>query len=293
MSQPQPITARPTEEVQIDQQYFTIGKGDHDTAVGLFIKILDYQKAHPEIYYYTRSRSYFRHAPDNPEHETFMFIDEFDNREVYWQSLMNAKHNDSASAANNAAWAALVVPPPPTGHLEWTELKELRIQYGFREPLWPGSADPRYGDPGASVYDPPHDAITAAPTPDTQIDTQEFKIRTADHDKALAAAIAVIDYERAHPERFYFTRTRSFFRPDPDNPEHEIWMFIDEFDSRDAYWQSLMNALHNDPDILALQKELVAYFIDGCPTGHQVWTEIKELRVQYSDREPLWPGSPA
>ena len=34
---------------------------------------------------------------------------------------------------------------------------------------------------------------------------------------------------------FYFTRTRSFFRDDPDNPGHEIRMFVDEFDNRDAY----------------------------------------------------------
>ena len=294
MTPTEPITAEPTEQTQIDQQYFTIRAADHDKAVAIFSEILAYQMAHPEIYYYTRSRSYFRPDPDNPEHETFMFIDEFDNRDVYWQSLMDAMANDASSAANNAAFAALVVPPAPTGHIEWTELKDLRIQYGFREPLWPGSSDPRYGDPNASVYDKPADALTATPTPQTQIDTGQFRIRKADHDQALAAAKAVIDYERAHPELLYFTRTRSFFRDDPDNPELEIWMFIDEYDNRDAYWHALTDAASSgNPEGVAVQKAFVAFMTDGQPSGHQTWTEIKEFRVQYPEREPLWPGSPA
>jgi hypothetical protein len=292
MTPTEPLTAQPTEQTQIDQQYFTIRAADHNKAVAIFSEILAYQQAHPEIYYYTRSRSYFRPDPDNPEHETFMFIDEFDNRDVYWKSLMDAMANDSSSAANNAAFAALVVPPAPTGHIEWTELKDLRIQYGFREPLWPGSPNPRYGDPNASVYDKPDDTITATPTPQTQCDTQQFRIRKTDHDQALAAAKAVIDYERAHPELLYFTRTRSFFRDDPDNPELEIWMFIDEYDNRDAYWKSLMDAI-GKPEGLAIQKAFVAFMTDEKSSGHQTWTEIKEFRVQYVEREPLWPGSPA
>ena len=36
---------------------------------------------------------------------------------------------DANGAANLAAWQALVVPPPPTGHIVWTEIQELRVQF--------------------------------------------------------------------------------------------------------------------------------------------------------------------
>src|SRR3974390_631315 len=134
----EPIRATTTEERQIDSQHFTVRKNDHDKAVSLFAGILNYQKAHPEIYYYTRSRSFFREDPTNPDHEIWMFIDEYDNRAVYWQSLLDAAANDANGAANLAAWQALVVPPPPTCHIVWTEIQELRVQFRFREPLWPG-----------------------------------------------------------------------------------------------------------------------------------------------------------
>ena len=136
----EPIRATTTEERQIDSQHFTVRKNDHDKAVALFAGILNYQKAHPEIYYYTRSRSFFREDPTNPDHEIWMFIDEYDNRAVYWQSLLDAAANDANGAANLAAWQALVVPPPPTGHIVWTEIQELRVQ--FRSASRSGRAAP-------------------------------------------------------------------------------------------------------------------------------------------------------
>ena len=142
MTHIEPIRAAPTDERQIDSQQFTIRKQDHEKAVALFSRILKYQRAHPEIYYYTRTRVFFREDPTNPDHETWMFMDEYDNRAVYWQSLMDAVAKDPESAANMAAWKALIVPPPPTGHIVWTEIQELRVQFEFREPLFPGCRRP-------------------------------------------------------------------------------------------------------------------------------------------------------
>src|SRR3974390_894286 len=167
----EPIRATTTEVRQIDSQHFAVRKNDHDKAVALFAGILNYQKAHPEIYYSPRSRSFFREDPTNPDHEIWMFIDEYDNRAVYWQSLLDAAANDANGAANLAAWQALVVPPPPTGHIVWTEIQELRVQFRFREPLWPGCPDKE-----DTAQDVPKDAITATPTADTQIDEGSFII---------------------------------------------------------------------------------------------------------------------
>ena len=118
---------------QIDRMEFRIAKADHDKALVFFTKILDYQRSHPDIYYYTRSRSWFMQAPDNPDHEIWMFIDEYDDREKYWNSLQQALINDPTSAENNRKWAELLIPGTvPKAHEVWTELDPLRVEFKGR-----------------------------------------------------------------------------------------------------------------------------------------------------------------
>ena len=115
---------------QIDSMRFRIAKADHEKALRIFTRILDYQRSHPELYYYTRSRSYFMTAEDNPDHEIWMFIDEYDDRKKYWDSLQNAMKNDPASAENYRKFMGLVIPgTAPKGHEVWTEMEELRVEY--------------------------------------------------------------------------------------------------------------------------------------------------------------------
>ena len=118
---------------QIDRMEFRIAKTDHGKALQIFTKILDYQRSHPEIYYYTRSRSWFMEAPDNPNHEIWMFIDEYDDREKYWNSLRQALMNDPASADYYRGWSEILVPgTTPKGREVWTELEELRVEFEGR-----------------------------------------------------------------------------------------------------------------------------------------------------------------
>ena len=118
---------------QIDRMEFRIAKADHGKALELFTKILGYQRSHPEIYYYTRSRSWFMEAPDNPDQEIWMFIDEYDDREKYWKSLQEAITNDPASTENNRRWAEILVSGTvPKTHEVWTELEELRVEFKGR-----------------------------------------------------------------------------------------------------------------------------------------------------------------
>jgi hypothetical protein len=111
---------------------FRIAKADHGKALELFTKVLDYQRSHPEIYYYARSRSWFREAPDNPNHEIWMSSMN-DDREKYWNSLQQAIMKETASADNNRRWAAILVPgTTPKVHEVWTELEELRVEFEGR-----------------------------------------------------------------------------------------------------------------------------------------------------------------
>jgi hypothetical protein len=91
---------------------FRIAKTDHHKALALFTTILNHQRSHPEIYYYTRSRSWFMEAPD---------------------SLQQALIKDPASADNNRRWAEILVPgTTPKAHEVWTELEELRVEFKGR-----------------------------------------------------------------------------------------------------------------------------------------------------------------
>jgi len=115
---------------QMDSMKFRIAKGDHEKALRAFTKILDYQRAHPELFVYTRTRTFFMDAQDNPEQEIWMFIDEYEDRKAYWESLQNARKNDPISAENYRAFMQLVVPGTvPKGHEVWTELEELRVEF--------------------------------------------------------------------------------------------------------------------------------------------------------------------
>ena len=115
---------------QIDSMRFRIAKADHEKALRVFSKILGYQQSHPELYVYTRSRSYFMDAEDNPDQEIWMFIDEYDDRKAYWESLQNAIKKDPTSAENYRTFMELVVPgTAPKGHEVWTEMEELRVDF--------------------------------------------------------------------------------------------------------------------------------------------------------------------
>jgi len=116
--------------IQIDSMRFRIAKADHAKALKLFKEILGYQRAHPELYHYFLTRSYFMDAPDNPDHEIWMFLDEYDDREDYMNSLQKARATDQASAENNRRWMEIVVPGyVPKDHEVWTEMEELRVDF--------------------------------------------------------------------------------------------------------------------------------------------------------------------
>ena len=115
---------------QIDSMRFRIAKADHEKALRVFTKILDYQRSHPELYHYSRSRSCLMDAEDNPDQEIWMFIDEYDDREAYWDSLQKAMRDDPTSAENNRTWMELIVPgTTPKGHEVWTEMEQLRVEF--------------------------------------------------------------------------------------------------------------------------------------------------------------------
>ena len=116
----------------------------------------------------------------------------------------------------------------------------------------------------------------------TQIDTMRFRIAKADHAKALELFKGILGYQRSHPELYHYTLSRSYFMDADDNPEQEIWMFIDEYDDHEAYWKSLQEAIKSDPTSAENHRRWMEIIIpEYIPKGHEVWTEMEALRVDF------------
>ena len=282
----QPITAEPTEQTQIDTESYTIRVSDHDAVVSILSKIFDHQRSHPDVYYYTRSRSYFRPDPDNSDHELWMLVTEYDNREAYRKSLTDSLSGQHTTT-EIAALQELSVPATTAESAVWTEFPELRVQFAFREPLWPGCHN------GATT---PADAITGAPSEQTQFDQGTFVINATDREVFAGKLKTALQHQNAHPEVFYYTRSRSFHRPHPQDPTKELVSFFDEYDDRETYLKALMNVATSQEPAAARVRELAGEFakhvVFDDPLSsleHKTWTELKELRVQFPTREPLWP----
>jgi hypothetical protein len=157
----------------------------------------------------------------------------------------------------------------------------LRGQFAFREPLWPGKNET------AEVA--PAGAITATPTAATQTDRLEFRVHESNHDEMVTTLTRIIQYQQAHPELYYYTRSRTFFRSDPSDATKEIWMTIVESDNQGVCAQSQLDAAASDAQAASNQVAFQA-LLTTPPPSHYTWTEETNMRVQYAFREPLWPG---
>ena len=118
-----------------------------------------------------------------------------------------------------------------------------------------------------------------------QIDSGRYRVLKANHEKAVEVFKVILEHQHAHPEIFYYSRSRTFFMDAPDNPDEEIWMFIDEYDDREKYWSSLMKALTVDSETDEKRQSSLKFMIPGTELkGHEIWTEIEDLRVEFKDR---------
>lgn len=115
----------------------------------------------------------------------------------------------------------------------------------------------------------------------SQIVTAEIPAKKSDHDAMLAALKDFMDYQRAHPEICEYTKTRFYTTDAPDNPDEEIWMFIDYLDDYQKYMDSLQAAATTDPEVQQHFRRIMGLAVTGFITDRQFWTEAEELRVDF------------
>jgi len=93
----------------------------------------------------------------------------------------------------------------------------------------------------------------------------------------------MMDYQRSHPEKFHYTRSRFYTRSEDGSPE-EHWMFVDEYDNREAYDKN-MRTMHEDPEVTRLADEWFpkwdAVMVPESKKKGEIWSELEELRVEF------------
>jgi hypothetical protein len=276
-----PITASPTDLRQIDQGTVVAKAEQREEVLAAMSAVLEFQQAHPDAFYYTRTRIYT--APylnadgtTDPAKLVFTFFDEFDNYLVYFAALLTAvakqprlvryqrgllKYSQSADPADKRA------------HTTWTERQELRVTVESRKPLYPA---------GGTGKDPSDDVIIA--------DERIAAIKKVDRADALLAVGERLAYESSHPDQFYFNRVRVFTAPYPGDRSKELLMVLYEADDHDKYRESFAATAGADADYRALVEKADSYVLDDPQTRTIIWTELQEMRIQYESREPLYPS---
>lgn len=91
----------------------------------------------------------------------------------------------------------------------------------------------------------------------------------------------IMEYQRSHPEKVYYIRSR-FFTFTEKWSDEENWMFLDEYESREDFDKG-MKTVKEDPEFAKLSDEFfpkwVFIIVAGSRT-HEYWTEVEKLKVE-------------
>jgi hypothetical protein len=91
----------------------------------------------------------------------------------------------------------------------------------------------------------------------------------------------MMDWQRAHPEKFLYIRSR-FYTSYKEGEAEENWMFFDEYERPEDY-EKWMKTAREDPEIVALLEPFFAKWdplvVPGSKKG-EIWTEVENLRAE-------------
>jgi hypothetical protein len=91
----------------------------------------------------------------------------------------------------------------------------------------------------------------------------------------------MMDYQRSHPEKVFYIRSRFFTFTEKESSE-ENWMFLDEYENREDFDKWMKNA-REDPELKKLMDEFFprwdALIVPGS-RKMEVWTEVEKLTVE-------------
>jgi hypothetical protein len=114
------------------------------------------------------------------------------------------------------------------------------------------------------------------------INIVRWRVPKENSQKHLLVAQKHLDYQRSHPEKFHYVRSR-FFTFTEEGSSEENWMSLDEYDNREAF-DKTMKTMHEDPEVALIVEAWFpkwnALMVPGSRKG-EVWTEVEKLRVEF------------
>jgi hypothetical protein len=82
----------------------------------------------------------------------------------------------------------------------------------------------------------------------------------------------ILDYQRSHPEKFLYSRSRILTLAE-EEPSEESWMWIDEYEDRETY-DTMTKAIEEDPEVVRKKEE-----------WHSIWDP---MRIPGSVKTEVW-----
>jgi hypothetical protein len=108
-----------------------------------------------------------------------------------------------------------------------------------------------------------------------------WRVLKKDSENQLEVWREIMDYQRSHPEKDFYVRSRFFTFTEKGSSE-ENWMFIDEYQNREDF-DKWMKTAHEDPELMKLADKSFprwnALIIQGSKKS-EFWTEVEKLRVE-------------
>jgi hypothetical protein len=113
------------------------------------------------------------------------------------------------------------------------------------------------------------------------IDIVRWRVKKEDSTKQHEVWREMMEYQKSHPEKVYYIRSRFFTYTDKESSE-ENWMFLDEYEDREGF-DKWMKATNEDPELLKLEDEFFPKWNPLIVHGSrktEVWSEDEGLRVE-------------
>jgi hypothetical protein len=108
----------------------------------------------------------------------------------------------------------------------------------------------------------------------------KWRVPKENHQKHLEFWSEMMDYQRAHPEKFHYTESR-FYSMTKEGSSEERWVAIDKYRDREAVDQTTKN-FSEDPEVvrMALFPRWDALIVPGSREV-EVWAEVEDLAAVF------------
>lgn len=109
-----------------------------------------------------------------------------------------------------------------------------------------------------------------------------WRIQKENHAKQFEVWREMLDYQKAHPEKVNYIRSRFFTFTEEGSPE-EGWMALDEYERREDF-DKAMSKFNSDAEFAKFTDEWFPKWealIVPKSRRHEYWDEVDELRVEF------------